>query len=494
MGDSSGASTLARQGGVTFVGNIIGKALGFAFVVVITRFVSPTTYGTFTLALSIISLTQGLSSLSIHRSIDFFVPQSLSNDEPGKAKEILRSVTIIGLLGSSIGTAVLLFSAPWLTSLFKDPSLVTALPLLALTLPLTTLNQIFLASFNSIKKLKFRVYTKNLINPIGKLIIAVALVLILGNDLLGLTGGYLIALAITVLSGGTFLLMNASWVRHTHAEAVDGRQLVSYSFPLLFAGLIYAVVGQIDYFFIGYFRTSPDVAKYKVSYLLASNLLIVLSAVTPVFKPMVSEARAQHSVLAERFKLSTRWVTMLTIPIAVTLMLAPGTYLSLFFTADYAAANIVVVVLVAGYLANASFGPEGMMLEGLGHTRLTLLNTILLIAVNITLDALLIPRIGILGAAIGTGAGLAVAGAAGVLELYYLRKLHPYSRRLAIVWIAAIPAVLAGMGLLLFLDASLAQALTLPVVVSVIYLLAVVILGGTTEEDRHVLRNIWSNT
>ena len=38
-GDDDESSTLATQGGNRFVGNVVGKALGFLFVAVVTRLV-----------------------------------------------------------------------------------------------------------------------------------------------------------------------------------------------------------------------------------------------------------------------------------------------------------------------------------------------------------------------------------------------------------------------------------------------------------------------
>jgi len=47
--DTSRIATLATEGSVTFFGNIVGKALKFGFLIVVTNLLSPTTFGLYSL-------------------------------------------------------------------------------------------------------------------------------------------------------------------------------------------------------------------------------------------------------------------------------------------------------------------------------------------------------------------------------------------------------------------------------------------------------------
>jgi O-antigen/teichoic acid export membrane protein len=485
----SGIFTIATQGSITFVGNILGKALGFIFVAVATRLVTQAEYGIFTLGLSIVMFVQGFASLNIYRSVDYFLPQFLSDSHPGKAKKTLQNVFLIGIAASALGALVVFLLREQLAGVFDETELIVVLPVLVLLIPLQTTFRTLITSFNSIKKMKYRVLMKDFLNPLVR-IIGLVVLIAAGAGLLGLVGGYLIGLVVAVAFGFASLVYEADWVRDAKPESVSNRSLVSYSLPLVFAGVIYSLVGQIDYFVIGYFLESAEVGQYRVGYLLAVNLLIVLNAVTPVFKPMVAESRDNTSILQSRYQLATRWVTMFTIPLAVTLLLAPDVYLSLFFTEQYSAASAAVVALTVGYLLNASFGPEGMMLEGLGHTRLTLFNTVVLISVNAVLDVLLVPRLGILGAGIATGTGLTVAGIVGVSEIYYLRSIHPLSWNLLRVWVAVVPAYLVGSLIIATGAADIVTALVLPAVVVGSYVLGLRVTGGFSEEDRKIASRI----
>ncbi|TKX86688.1 flippase [Halorubrum sp. SS5] len=487
--DDSGVFTLATQGSITFVGNVLGKALGFLFVAVATRLVSPSEYGVFTLGLSIVMFVQGFASLNIYRSVDYFVPQFLSASNYGKAKRALQNALSIGVIASVFGATTLFLVRHRLATIFNEPAIASTLPFLALLIPLQTVFRTLLSSFNSLKTMRYRIIMKDFLNPLVRTLGAVVLVST-GVGLLGLVGGYFLGLTIAVVCGLIFLIYEAPWIRNVKSESVSNRALLSYSLPLVLAGVIYSLVGQIDYFVIGYFLGSADVGHYRVAYLLAGNLLIVLSAVTPVFKPMVAENKQNTSLLESRYQLATRWITMFTFPLAITLILAPDVYLKFLFTDEYMVASTALVALVVGYLLNAAFGPEGMILEGLGHTRLTLFNTFVLVGVNAGLDVLLVPRLGIFGAGIATGSALTIAGLVGVIEIYLLRSITPISGRLLRVWSAVVPSIFAGWLVVNFGRGGLLSAILLPLFVVFSYLFALRFTRGFSEDDHKIASRI----
>ncbi|RQG96045.1 oligosaccharide flippase family protein [Natrarchaeobius chitinivorans] len=477
----SGIFTLAKQGSVTFFGNILGKVLGFLFVATATRLVTPTEYGVYTLTLSIVLFIQGFVSLNIYRSVDYFIPQFLDKSEYGKAKGTLRNVFIIGILSSIAGFVIVLLGRTVIADVFDEPQLVIALTVLALLIPVQTIYKILIASFNSIKRMEYRILMKDLLNPLGR-IVAIVVLITSGMGLIGLVGGYLIGVTFAVFIGLLIFIYKSDWLKESETDSVSNRALLSYSLPLVLAGVIYSLVGQIDYFVIGYFLGSEEVGQYQVGFLLASNLLIALQAITPIFKPIVAENMNDNTLLQRRFRLTTRWITILTIPPALTLVLAPEPYLSLLFTDQYTAAATAVAALSVGYLLNASFGPEGMMLEGLGHTRLTLLNTVVLVIVNATLDVLLVPELGILGAGIATGTALTVAGIAGVIEVYYFRGIHPFTKRLVRVWTIGMAPLSVGIVIVYLIDGFL-LIIALPVLIVLSFVMGLRLIGGFTSED-----------
>lgn len=482
------ADTLATQGGITLIGRLISKLFGFLFLAVVTRLVSPSVYGVYTLALSIIVVITSLAHLSLHKSLDYFLPQFLDVDQFARARGLL--VQVVGYsLGFSIVAAVALWLlADQIANLFNTRGLTALLSVFTLAIPLRTLNDVLMSFYNSIKVLKYRVYTQSITLPSLKFGV-VLLLLPYGFDEFGILTAYISGLILAIVIGSALVVKSEDWLRSFELEKVSVRRVMSYSAPLAFAGIIYSIVGYVDFFIIGYFRNPSDVGVYRVSYFLTANLVIFLSSFAPIFKPMIAESKDNSEALQSTYRLATRWATILTFPAAITLALAPITYLTLLFDASYAVTPYVVMILTVGYLVNAGVGPEGMMLEGLGYTRLTLVNTTVMILLNVILDILLVPVIGIVGAAIGTSVAMATAVILAVFEIYYIRDIVPFDTFTARVWSATLPPIAVGFILTSFLG-DLTTALVLPPVVSLCYILMLRVVGGFAPEDRTVAERI----
>ena len=480
--DSSESTTIAKQGAITLFGNQLSRVAGFVFLLIVTRLVAPSTYGVFVLGLSIVSFASRLFGLSIHQSVDFFVPDFLNKNESGKAKSVLVNSFVIGTIGGILGITAVLLGTEEISKILDEPALVQVLPIFSIYILLDIYDRILLNSFSSIKRLKYRVYMKDIIRPAFRVTVTVIL-LLFGFSVVGLVLGHILALSVSILFGIYFFMNGYVEIIKTEIEFVSRRALMSYSLPLVFSGLIFSLVGQIDYFVIGYYATSGNVGKYRIAYQLAGYLMIALAALTPIIKPLISEAKGDTRSVKARYRLATRWIVMITLPMSATLALAPRTYLSVLFTPEYATAGSSVVMLAAGYVINASVGTEGKVLQGLGRTRITLLNSLLLLTTNVALDLFLVPRIGILGAAVGTATASSVAGVAGVLEIYYFEKIHPFSRSLFKIMTSIVPSIAIGGVFVLVMNNEAIIAVLLPIIITITYIISLVLFSSFVDED-----------
>ncbi|MFB6199674.1 MAG: hypothetical protein ABEJ83_02240 [Candidatus Nanohaloarchaea archaeon] len=91
---------------------------------------------------------------------------------------------------------------------------------------------------------------------------------------------------------------------------------------------------------------------------------------------------------------------------------------------------------------------------------------------------------------IGTATALSTAGLLGVLEIYHLKTLHPYSWSLGKAWIAGIPTLGLGIYISDAVDTRLLLGVTLPVTVVFVYTGLLILLRGFTEADRRVAEKV----
>ena len=486
---TTGDQTMAEQGGVTFAGELIKKGFGFLVVAVITRLVSPGVYGLFVLSTSVLHLTQVFASAGLHRAIDYFVPQYLDRDEPGRARGVTIQVFGLLLLTSTVTGIGLFFAADTLAAAFDEPGVATGLRMLAVALPLLAIFNGLMGSYSGIKRLKYRVYVRDITRPTIRLIATVGLLLV-GFGLVGIVGGYIIGLAVGILLG-IVLLARHDTLKHGTMSFTPLREILWYGVPLALAGVIYVVMGQVDYFVVGYFMGSEDVGVYRIGYMLAANLLVFFSSLAPIFKPLIAETRQDRDAVAERYRTATRWVLALSLPAAAILVLGAETYLSLIFTPQYTAASGVVLALVVGYLVSVTAGgPDGALLQGLGYSRLVFFNSALLLIANVVFSVLLVPRYGILGAGLGTMLALTLSGTAALFELYHYQRIHPFTRELGLVVVAWLPALAAGALVVAASSSDAVVAVVLPVAVIGTYAVAGRALGVVTPADVEIAEQV----
>jgi O-antigen/teichoic acid export membrane protein len=88
----------------------------------------------------------------------------------------------------------------------------------------------------------------------------------------------------------------------------------------------------------------------------------------------------------------------------------------------------VAVVLAAAMLLATGCGMVDTLLAMAGRTRWNLLNVGLALTVMVAVDLLLIPRLGVLGAAIGLAAAVAANNLLPLAQTWYALRLHPFGR------------------------------------------------------------------
>jgi O-antigen/teichoic acid export membrane protein len=118
---------------------------------------------------------------------------------------------------------------------------------------------------------------------------------------------------------------------------------------------------------------------------------------------------------------SAQFTAIIGIPVAL-LIIAFREYILRFFGVDFLVGETSLQILVLGQLINVLFGSVGMLLLMTGNQRFSIISLSVSIAINIGLNCLLTPRLGITGTAIASASGIFVWN----LSMYFFvrKKLH----------------------------------------------------------------------
>jgi O-antigen/teichoic acid export membrane protein len=205
------------------------------------------------------------------------------------------------------------------------------------------------------------------------------------------------------------LIVFASVFRHSFEAPPDFSMTFSWlrvSLPLLVITGVQELTNQLQIIMLGGLAHARDAGLYAAAWRLASLMSFGLSALSTVSGPMIASAyhRGEFGELGRLASLSARIALAFAVPAAIVLVLAGPTLLSL-FGRDFVAGYPVLLVLIAGALANAFTGVVAYLLTLTGREVAALVIFAGALALSAALNVLLIPHCGAVGAAVASAAG-----------------------------------------------------------------------------------------
>jgi O-antigen/teichoic acid export membrane protein len=180
------------------------------------------------------------------------------------------------------------------------------------------------------------------------------------------------------------------------------KKILTISFPMLMTSTMTFVIGQTGVIMLAIFRSDAEVGYYSVAVSLATLTGFVLRAINTIAAPKFSEL-FHSGRLDELFHVaqkSTKLIFWTTLPMLLTLLLLGKPILSLLYGPEFGVAYWAMVLLILGQFVNSISGSTGYFMNMTGNQNV-LQNIIFTGAIiNILLNILITPRLGLSGAAI----------------------------------------------------------------------------------------------
>ena len=485
------APGLARGGSLNLVGAVCQQGALLLTTVIVARVLGAEDLGRYALAFAMLALLGLLSLCGFRAALTRYVAMYLADDDPAGVRGTVRLCTTISVAASVVIAIAMLLTSSQLASVFHDPGLVTGIQLVALTLPAATLRDAALAATQGWRTQKAFTLIGWIYEPLARLVLT-AIALAIG---MGLTGAFL-----AILIAAWTSALAACWslwrrMRRTPSASArfDTREIFSFSMvswatTLTSTGLIWA-----DTLLLGHLSTTDSVGIYTVATRLVTLAIFVMApinaAVAPHFAHLFHVGNLRE--LGRVYTFVTTWILRLSLPAFVALLVFPEGLLSVFGEAFERGAE-VTIVLAVGQFMNAATGPCGTLLNMCGRVRLNLINNVVTLILNIGLNLILIPRMGMLGAAVAWSVSLTLVNVARVVQVRRIVGAVPIERATAKALIAAMIAAGAAMVSKLTLGDDQASAWILGcLVVGLSYLAATILLGlepSETEELEGLFR------
>jgi len=252
-----------------------------------------------------------------------------------------------------------------------------------------------------------------LLSNIARIILQISLVF-LGFELAGLAGGFVFGLAVGFLFNYRYIELNFCRFTIEHLKS-----LFTFSFWIFLAMSGILVITTADVVLIGYFMTNADVGIYRVALQLASLGVFVALALENVLFPRFScwNEEENHERIAVSLSRAYSYSLFLAIPFCVGGWLLGDKLLYYFYGEAFTTGTIALMVLLPLYVIYVFQYLQMMTLNSLNHPKDSFWITSVIVLINIVLNVLLIPFIGITGAAIATLISILISAIIGYFVL-----------------------------------------------------------------------------
>lgn len=442
-------SALARAGTLNLFGLLVSGLMQIVLTVVVARGLKAGGTGAFFEAVALFTILANVGELGADTGLVRMLPRyralGRGPDLPVVVRTALWPVFLVCVGLGAVAWALAPALASVLASGDHRPVVQSYLRTLAPFIPLAAASTVVLAGTRGMGTMAPFVWIQNVIVPVLRPVL-VGCAVVLGLGALAVALGWAVPLGVAIVLGIMALqrLIHTADGSHSGADPATDRRAISVEFwkfsaPRALAASFGITITWLDILLVGGILHSTRQAGV---YAAASRLSVVgayaLNAMGMAVAPQISEfvALRRTSDAESVFQVGTLWLMAITWPLYISIaVFAP--LLLRGFGAGFVAGQAALTILCAAQLFNLGTGNVTIVLLMAGRSSWNLYNAAASLAVNVGLNLLLIPRIGITGAAIAWAAAIVCNNLAALLEVRYLIGIRPFGRGYSVVAMSA---------------------------------------------------------
>ncbi|RIX26623.1 MATE family efflux transporter [Amnibacterium setariae] len=477
-----------RSGTVTFAGIAIGALATLALAQVVGRGLGPAGTGLFFQAVALFAIVSNGLQLGADTALVRTLSRHIALHEQDRLRSTVRSA-LLPVIGVSLLVSLAVFScaAPigaWITP--SDPDYATELVrVMSPFLGAGALLTVVLGGTRGIGSTLPYTALQNLALPLSRLAV-VAIGTIAGAGVQWIAAGWaavlapLVAIAALVLAGQLRSVSAPSSSTPSGSHSGTARLFWGFALPRGASTLIERALdwsGMLVVLAVG----GPVVGGiYAIVNRCVNAGTMIDQAARIVVGPRISRALAvgDSDEAARLFLEVTRALVLVAWPFYLLLAVFAPAILSIFGPAFAAGALPLAIIALAMMLATTAGMVQSILLMG-GRSSWQLGNRVVQLTVLLVVTALLVPRLGLLGAAIGQAASIAVDTVLAATQVAVKMRIRSSARLIALPAALAVVVIAGGGSVAAALfGRTLATFLIASIVLLVIYAITVLLLRG----------------
>ncbi|MCA9872154.1 MAG: lipopolysaccharide biosynthesis protein [Anaerolineales bacterium] len=344
-----------------------GKILVFISTVILARLLQQTDFGLAGYALIVISFLEVLSDLGIGSAVIYY------RDD----QKVLDTAFWLNLATGFALFALTWFVAPYAAVFFNDPRITAMTRFLGLSFPLTAVGNIHSALLR--KNLTFkRKFVPDITKSFGKGVLSVVLALA-GLGAWSLVIAQVFGTAVSVIA----LWWVSPWRPGFQFDREMARPLLGYGTNIVAVNGLGTFINQVDYLVVGRVLGAAALGVYTLAFRIPELLVKEFCAnAGQVIFPAYAKIREDRAALSQGFLITMRYMSLITVPVALGLAAVSQPLVITFFTEKWAAAIPVLSAISIYTLIRSITFNIGDVYKAQGRpdilTRLSLVKAVML--------------------------------------------------------------------------------------------------------------------
>lgn len=443
------------------------------------RYFGPELYGTYGVLVAILLILNLIITYGAIQAISKYVSENRKLDATIKRKALKLQIVV-----AIIFFSIFFFGSGIIANLFNDPGLKPYLQVIAVIIPLLSINSVYAGFFNGSHRFKDQA-NQLIIYSVLRLVLIAVLVLLF--SLMGVVIAIILAQLASLAYGFMF-----SKPKSKEIYSFKIKKLIYFMLPVtIFTGM-FTLMMSLDLFMlkamslssalVGYYNAAAVITR--IPYLMLSSLAFVL--LPTISSSIAGKTKNKTKKLINR---SMRYVLIILVPGTLIASATSKNLVSLFYKSTYLPASQPFSILIFGVAMLTIFYLNSTIINAAGRPKIPMALVIVLSVVCFLLNLALIPVLGAIGAAFAT----TITALLGVIatSTWIYKKFGAIIRMRSFLKIVLCSLLVYAIALSINLNKFLLPLEYLALFG--IYFILLFLMRGITKEDFRILKTLIPN-
>jgi O-antigen/teichoic acid export membrane protein len=410
----------AKGGAIAFILKISSTILGFLNQIILARILGAGGIGEVILAITVVRISVQIAKFGMEETMMKFVPIYIDHQDDARLNGTIAFAIKFCLLFSVAFMLLVLVCSKYIAiNIFHSEGLLKLMPVVVLAIPAWVIRDVTGGILKGYKDALRALIPESLISPFFR--IAVFLILIInGASPLYAIIAFVTGEILSVIASILFLQNKIKGLKLLKKQC-EKKEILDVAYTIVFTGMSILLYTQSDIWILGMLTSTETVGIYGVVAKIVLLVYFPMMALSSIMFPLISSIYASGNLDEFRKVVSesTRWILSMAMPIILILILEGKYILKYFYGPEFSTGYAALVILIVGQMIKAFAGLIAVILMMTGEHKVYMKITIIFGLVNIVLNFLLVPRYGMIGAAVATAFSLSIID---IISIYIIKK------------------------------------------------------------------------